>query len=123
MHPENAHMNFELLARLLSWVVFGAIVMLTVVPPAWRPVTGASQMAEHLAAFFLLGGFLALGYRRNLLAVAVLVVAGVGLLELCQLVVPGRHARASDFVFNAIGACVAIAAVWLWARRSGPDRS
>jgi VanZ family protein len=116
-------MNFEQLVRLLSWVVLGAIIMLTVVPPAWRPVTGASQMAEHLAAFFLLGGFFALGYRRNLLAVALLVVAGVGLLELCQLFVPGRHARASDFVFNAIGACTAIAAVWLVAKRNGPDRS
>jgi len=116
-------MNFEQLIRLLSWIVLGAIVMLTVIPPAWRPVTGASQMAEHLAAFFLLGGFFALGYRRNLLAVALFVVAGVGLLELCQLFVPGRHARASDFVFNAIGACAAIAAVWLVAKRNGPDRS
>jgi VanZ like protein len=123
MHAKITHMNFEQLVRLLSWVVLGAIVMLTVVPPAWRPVTGASQMAEHLAAFFLLGGFFALGYRRNLLAVALFVVAGVGLLELCQLFVPGRHARVSDFAFNAIGACAAIAAVWLVAKRSRPDRS
>ena len=109
-------MNLELLVRLLSWIALCAIVMLTLVPPSWRPVTGASQAAEHLAAFFLLGGFFAFGYRRNLLAIGALVVAVIGILELCQLFVPGRHARASDFILNAVGACAGIAIAWLWAR-------
>jgi VanZ family protein len=109
-------MNLEIFARLAGWAVLCAIVALTSVPPAWRLVTGASHFAEHFAIFFLAGGFFALGYRRNPVVIGIFAVAVVGILEVIQLFVPGRHARAIDFVVNALGVCVGIAAVWLFRR-------
>ena len=109
-------MNIETVARLVAWIVLCAILALTYVPPAWRLVTGASQFTEHFAIFFLVGGCFALGYRRNPLVIASLAVGAIGILELIQLVVPGRHARVSDFVVNALGACGGIAVVWLFRR-------
>ena len=111
-------MNFDLTtgARFAAWTVLSAIVMLTYVPPAWRVVTGAPHGAEHFAIFMLAGGFFALGYRRNLAALGILAIVFTGLLELLQLFVPGRHALPSDFAVNALGACIGIAAVWLFDR-------
>ena len=67
-------------------------------------------------ALVLAGGFFALGYRRNPAALGILAIALSGLLELLQLIVPGRHARPSDFAINAFAACLGIAAVWLSGR-------
>src|SRR5437868_1639979 len=98
-------MNIETVARLVGWVVLCVIVVLSYVPPTLRLVTVASQFTEHFAIFFLAGGCFALGYRRNAVVIGSLAVAAVGIIELLQLVVPGRHARVSDFIVNALGAC------------------
>jgi len=110
------HMNVETIARLLGWAALCVIIALTCVPPAWRPVIGTSHTAEHFAIFFLAGGIFAVGYQRNLIVIGGLAVAVIGALEWIQLFVPGRHARAIDFVVNALGACGGIAAAWLFLR-------
>lgn len=116
-------MNIEVVARLLGWAALCAIVALTCVPPAWRLVTGAPHSAEHFAIFLLAGGLFALGYRRNPIVIGALAVAVIGALELIQLFVPGRHARAIDFVVNALGACGGIAAAWLFLRAYGAAKA
>mgnify|MGYP001396355744 CR=1 FL=1 len=110
------NMDLNTGARFLAWTLLSTIVALTYVPPAWRVVTGASHGAEHFMIFLLAGGFFALGYRRNPAALGILAIALSGLLELLQLIVPGRHARPSDFAINAFAACLGIAAVWLSGR-------
>ena len=52
--------------------------------------------------------------------VAGLSVVLIGVLELLQLFVPGRHARLEDFVVDALAACIgfAIVAVGGWLVRS-----
>ncbi|HYJ43511.1 MAG TPA: VanZ family protein [Xanthobacteraceae bacterium] len=40
---------------------------------------------------------------------AVLAIAGAGMMEILQQWVPGRHAYFSDFVINGLGACAGIA--------------
>jgi VanZ family protein len=44
-------------------------------------------------------------------------VLAIGVIEILQLLIPGRHARLEDFLVNAMAACagVAVAAVLDWA--------
>ncbi len=64
-------------------------------------------MFEHAGVFFLLGLFFAAGYSlmaRHLIKLFAF-VAGI---EFLQMLVPGRHARLSDFAENAIGVAIGI---------------
>ena len=63
---------------------------------------------EHLVAFLLMGLAFALGYPSTLLA-TLLLVGFVGLLEIAQLFVPGRHARLSDFLIEAFAVSIGVA--------------
>jgi VanZ family protein len=79
-----------------------AIVVLSVVPPNHRPVTPAPHDVEHLVIFFVTGLAFGLGYEsRPFLQIVGLAAFSAGI-ELLQLYVPGRHARLSDFLVNAI---------------------
>jgi VanZ family protein len=95
-----------LFARLLGWSLGIAIVVLSVVPPTLRPDTSLPHNVEHLAIFWATGIAFGLGYSgryRFLLPLLIAFAAGV---EILQLVVPGRHARLSDFIVDALAACV-----------------
>ena len=101
------------MARVVAWIGILVIIILSVVPAADRPVTGAGQMFEHLAAFALVGGVFAIGYRLSLtllMFLAVLFCAGI---ELLQIPLPTRHARVSDFLVDTAGACLAILCVFV----------
>jgi VanZ family protein len=106
------------IARVVAWVGLGTIIVLTLVPPALRPVSAAPNVVEHFAAFLLAGAAFALGYPQYRFSLFAASIACIAVLELLQLFVPGRHARVSDFVVNAIGACIGIALVRLVARTS-----
>ena len=104
------------LLRLVAWLLAAAVSFATLGPPTLRPHSSLGQNGEHALAFVLVG--LAFGFaypRHRPLAVALSVVA-IGTLELLQLVVPGRHARLSDFAVDAAAALAgfAIAAVLDW---------
>jgi len=43
-----------------------------------------------------------------------------GAIEVAELLVPGRHARLSDFVVNALAACIGLAASHVWRRTNQP---
>jgi VanZ family protein len=60
-------------------------------------------------AFALVGLAFGLGYPNHRLILAVLAIAGAGMMEILQQWVPGRHAYLSDFVINGLGACAGIA--------------
>jgi hypothetical protein len=49
------------MARIMAWMGILAIIILSVVPAADRPVTGAGQLLEHLTAFAIVGGAFASG--------------------------------------------------------------
>jgi hypothetical protein len=115
---ENFHVawlinHFTGVARTVAWIGIFAIIILSVVPAAERPVTGAGQVLEHSAAFAIVGGAFAIGYRLSLihlLFLAVLFCAGI---ELLQIPLPTRHARVSDFLIDAAGASLAILCVFV----------
>lgn len=80
-----------------------AITVLSVVPPEFRPETGAPYDIEHAAIFLLLGVSMVLGYRMRFWAWLTLGPLFAATIEVAQLGVPGRHSRLSDFLFDAGG--------------------
>ena len=95
--------------RVLAWLLIAAVTALTLVPPALRPVSGLPHAAEHAVIFFAMGAALALAYPRRGYALGVAAVLFAAMLEVLQMVTPGRHARLSDFVIDAAGICAGIA--------------
>lgn len=103
-----------IVARVLAWLGATAIVILSIVPAADRPVTGAGHAPEHFAAFALVAAAFTVGYRfslaKNLLVTFVFCAA----VELLQVPLPTRHARLSDFVVDLATAWLIVAAMRAW---------
>src|ERR1700761_6727955 len=109
----------KIIFRIIAWLLAAAITFATLGPPRLRPHSHLGQNGEHALAFVVLGLAFGLAYSGNRLRTAVIAVLLIGLLELAQLVVPGRHARLEDFVVDALAACAGfiIAAAVDWAVR------
>ena len=99
--------------RALAWMLIGAIVILSLVPPSLRPVTEAPHDLEHFAIFALCGYAFGLGYRSRHLLHAVVLVVFAGSIEVLQFAVPGRHARMLDFAIDAIASCAGVSIGWV----------
>jgi hypothetical protein len=80
------------LFRIVAWSLTIGIVILTVVPPSLRVVTGAPHDVEHAMVFLITGIAFGLGYKLRLSIICAAGVAFCAGLELIQLAVPGRHA-------------------------------
>jgi VanZ family protein len=98
----NAASSIMTVARIIAWSLALAIVVLSVVPAGLRPETAAPHNLEHFAIYFATGFAFALGYDRRRALIAVAFVLFAGAIEFAQLFVPGRHARLSDFVVDAL---------------------
>jgi len=94
--------------QLIGWLLALTIIVLSLVPPTHRPVTGTSQGFEHLSIFLATGAAFGLGYTTRLWILAAALVAFSAAIELAQIVVPGRHARLSDFLMDAAAACAGV---------------
>ena len=90
---------------IAAWSLAAAIVVLSLVPPNLRPESGIPHELEHFLIFLATGLAFGLSYdaRHGLLAMKLAVFAGA--VELAQLFVPGRHARFSDFLVDAVAVC------------------
>ena len=105
------------LIRTAAWIVVLGLIVVSVVPAPLRPGTGVSHSFEHFCAFLLAGAIWYLAYPDRLtlwLGSAVAYAAGI---ELIQTAAPGRHARLSDFAFDALGACLGLLISFVVARR------
>lgn len=100
-------------ARFVAWCLAIVITLLSLVPLGMRPQTGAPRNLEHIAIFAATGVAFGLGYSRRPSFVAVALVFFAGAIELAQTFVPGRHARLSDFIVDAVtmGAAAAVASI------------
>jgi VanZ family protein len=109
-----------ILLRLFAWLLAAAVTFATLGPAAWRPHAAITHDGEHAFAFVLLGLAFAVAYPRQRRIAAGLSVVSIGVLELLQLFVPGRHARLEDFVVDALAALLGFALVsviaWLTGR-------
>jgi VanZ family protein len=101
--------------RILAWFLTAAVAVLSLVPPGFRPVTGAPRAIEHFVIFAATGMAFGLCYgARYLVPIALVIFAGA--IELAQLMVPGRHARIGDFVVDAFAACSGFVASYILMR-------
>jgi VanZ family protein len=112
-------MTFSLVkaARFTGWFLASVITLLSLVPPVLRPETGVPHEVEHFTIFFATGLAFGFGYPRRPLAVAILLIVFAGIIELAQLFVPGRHARLTDFVVDALALCGGAAISFVLAAR------
>jgi VanZ family protein len=103
--------------RIIAWLLTAAVTFATLGPAQYRPHSALGQDGEHALAFVLVGLAFGLAYTRHRPLTAGIAVVLIGVLELLQLWMPGRHARLEDFVVDALAACagIAMAAVLGWA--------
>src|SRR5664279_49182 len=98
-----------IILRMFAWLLAAAVTFATLGPPRFRPHSDLSQNGEHALAFILVGLAFGLAYPRHRLLNAVIAVVMIGILEILQLWMPGRHARLADFVVDAAAACAGLA--------------
>ena len=103
--------HYRAIGRALTWVGVLAIVGLSVIPAADRPVTGGGQWVEHFTAFALVAGMFSIGYRLSLIRRLGFAFLFCGSIELLQIPLPSRHARVSDFVIDLVASWTAIVVV------------
>ena len=97
-----------ILLRLFAWGLAAAIAYATLGPATQRPHSNLGQNGEHAFAFVLLGLAFGLAYARAPGRTAILVIVYTGLIEVLQFLAPGRHARLSDFVVDALAGCAGL---------------
>ena len=116
--------------KILAWLVAAAVTLATLSPPGLRPHLPIGQAGEHALAFVLVGLSFGIAYPKHRWPIAAVSVVLIAILELLQLLVPGRHARVSDFVIDALTAVIGFAlaamlerlqAFWSCARESKSD--
>jgi VanZ like family len=102
--------------RLIAWLLAAAVTFVSLGPPLYRPHAALGQGPDHAFAFVLIGLAFGFAYPRHRLVTVVVSVFMIGVLELLQLLAPGRHARLSDFIIDALAASVglAVAALSSW---------
>jgi VanZ family protein len=113
--------------RIIAWLLTAAVTFATLGPARFRPHSDLGQDSEHALAFVLVGLAFGLAYPRRRVLTAGIAVILIGVLEMLQLWMPGRHARWEDFIVDALAACagIAVAAALDWTlqrmRRSKTD--
>jgi VanZ family protein len=99
-----------------AWLLVLIIVVLSLSPPSLRPQTGAGHNFEHVTIFLITGAAFGFGYpgRGRFLTIALLAFSAA--IEIAQNWVPGRHARASDFLFDAGASCLGLGLAYALAK-------
>ena len=80
-----------------------ALLVVTLAPIDFRPVSGTSPQLERFAAVWLVGLVFAAAWPRQFWLAAAVLIACVVLSELLQELVPSRHGRALDAVVKLAG--------------------
>jgi VanZ family protein len=95
------------MVQMVAWLLLLVIIVLSLVPPTFRPVTVLPNSIEHLTMFSVTGLAFGIAYAcRYPHTIALVLFAAV--IELSQLFSSGRHARFSDFFVDAFGLCIGI---------------
>jgi VanZ family protein len=93
---------------ICAWALLVFIASATISPFEARPTLSTSPRVEHLAAFAVLGLLFLLAYPRHTILVCVVVLGSALLLELAQLIIPGRHARVVDAIEKMAGGALGV---------------
>jgi VanZ family protein len=115
-----------IILRIFAWLLAAAVAFATLGPPGYRPHSDLGQNGEHALAFVLIGLAFGLAYTQRRLLTAAIAVAMIGLIEILQFWAPGRHARLSDFIVDALAACAGFAVAagvgWVAGQSRQPKR-
>ena len=103
-----AYPKIQRFFQVIAWLLALAIVVLSLGPPSSRPVTGAGHDVEHLLIFLATGAAFGLGYARRYWLLAIALLAFAAAIEIAQIMVPGRHARLTDFLTDGTASCLGI---------------
>ena len=103
-------MTVQRFFRWVAWLLVFAVAAFTLLPVEFRPITGASVAIERFTAFAVIGGTFGWGYPKHRLGIVLVLIGMVGLLEVAQYLVPGRHGRLSDGIVKGSGALLGTAA-------------
>jgi VanZ family protein len=98
-----------IILRIFAWLLAAAVAFATLGPPGYRPHSDFGQNGEHALAFVLIGLAFGMAYTQRRLLTTAIAVAMTGLIEILQFWAPGRHARLSDFIVDALAACAGLA--------------
>jgi VanZ family protein len=98
----------QIISKASAWTLLITIVILSLVPAQDRPVTGLPRLVEYFSIFFATGLAFGVGYPQRRLFQFVALLAFTVAIELAQILVPGRHARVSDFLIDACGVTVGL---------------
>jgi VanZ family protein len=101
----------QILARIIAWGLATAITVLSLVPPSLRPETAFPHGLEHFAIYWAAGLAFALAYNLARIPLITLFVIFSAVIEIVQILVPGRHARLSDFVVDALASIIGVITV------------
>jgi VanZ family protein len=103
--------------RVTAWLGVAAIIGLSVVPGDQRPHVLQVAKLEHLGAYFLVGIVLVISFseRNRCLLAGLLLTVLAGMLELAQLIIPGRVSNVSDWAISSVGAWAGIGVVLVMA--------
>jgi VanZ family protein len=94
----------------LAWLVGAAVIVVTLGPVSIRPQFGHPQI-ERFAGFFILAISWGWAYAKRLRWVFAGVALSAVLLEVAQLLVPGRDAGIPDAVAKIAGAACGVISV------------
>lgn len=98
------------ICQIVGWLLFAAIVIVTVSPIGLRPHLGYGADLDRFVAFLVSGLFLGFGYKRRwLLVLCLLAVSAFGI-EALQILTPDRHARLWDAMIKAGGGILGVLA-------------
>jgi VanZ family protein len=112
MNSPNSILSFF---RYLGLGALVAIGILSEVPGGLRPHVFAAGQLEHFVAYFAAALLLALGFwsRRNVLLLSLALPIYAAVLEIAQLLVPGRNSEFIDFFASSGGVYAGIISAWL----------
>ena len=103
--------------RALAWALLVTIAFVSLSPATMRPESGLSISLEHIGLFAFMTFVFVLGHAWRMAYCLTFLIVLNGLIEWAQMLVPGRHARLSDFATKSIGIFVGLALGYLARRR------
>jgi len=101
-------LSFRRAGRVTGWLLAVIITILSLVPPDLRPATQTPHTMEHFIIFLVTGSTFAIGYVTNPVIVSAMLVLFAATIEVAQNLVPGRHARWTDFYIDATAMCIGL---------------
>ena len=85
-------------------------------PIGIRPETGLPSNIERFLAMLFVGALFALAYPRRTILIPLFLWFLIGLFEMMQTFVPGRHAHLHDVMFKCAGALLGVSITYVGAR-------